>query len=374
MAPEERTGRVADMAQPVRSGSRKKAATLADVGREAGVSAMAASSVLNGARTTTKMSEQATSRVLEAAARLGYRPNETARALASRRMNTIGVAATLLGTEPNLYFLEVFNGVLQGAAARGQNTTVFTLGGWDDAVARISSFCDGRIDGLILIAPLLDSDAFASLPLHTPIVTIHANRQITGVVNFESDERDGAMQVVSRLLASGHRRILHVAGPQGSTGADRRIEGYLQAHAAAGVEVTPDHLVRAAYTFEAGRRATESWLDRHRGSELPHAVFGASDAIALGSMDALRSRGYHVPGDVSVVGFDDTLLARTSNLATVRQPLQQLGHQAAELLIARITSGHEVISPVEPSNIVLPTKVVDGATLAAARTVPVAIH
>jgi LacI family transcriptional regulator len=361
------------MAESLKVRSRTKAATLADVGREAGVSAMTASAVLNGARTTTKASEQTRSRVIEAAERLGYRPDETARALAYRRMNTVGVAATLLGREPNLYFLEIFNGILQGAAAAGQNATVFTLGGWDDAASRISRFCDGRIDGLILIAPMLDSDASASLPLHTPIVSIHANRQITGVANLESDERDGAFQAVSRLIALGHRRILHLAGPAGSTGADRRIEGFLQAHAAAGLDVLPEHVVRGAYTFEAGRHATESWLDRHRGGELPQAVFAASDAIAMGCMDALRARGYHVPADVCVVGFDDTLLARTSNLATVRQPLQQMGQQALELLMARIGSKHETTSPAEPGNIVLPTEIVEGATLDAARTAPIAI-
>lgn len=361
------------MAEPLKLRSRSKAATLADVGREAGVSAMAASAVLNGARTTTKISEQTRSRVIEAAGRLGYRPDETARALAYRRMNTIGVAATLLGREPNLYFLEVFNGILQGAAATGQNTTVFTLGGWDEATQRISRFCDGRIDGLILIAPMLDSQVSASLPLHTPIVSIHANRLITGVVNFESDEEDGAFRAVSRLLSLGHRRILHVGGPVGSAGADRRIEGYLQAHAAADIEVPPDHVVRDAYTFEAGRRATESWLDRHRGGELPHAVFAASDAIAMGCMDALRARGYHVPTDVSIFGFDDTLLARTSNLATVRQPLQQMGQQAAELLVERIGSKHETPSPAAPGSIVLPTEIVEGVTLSAVRTASVAI-
>jgi len=361
------------MADSPKTRSRSKAATLADVGREAGVSAMAASAVLNGARTTTKISDQTRSRVVEAARRLGYRPDETARALVYRRMNTIGVAATLLGREPNLYFLEVFNGVLQGAAAAGQTTTVFTLGGWDGASERISRFCDGRIDGLILIAPILDGQAAASLPTHTPIVSIHANQRIGGVANLESDERAGAFQAVSRLLGLGHRRILHVGGPAGSTGAGRRFEGYLDAHRAAGIEVLPGHVVRDEYTFEAGRRATERWLDHHRGDDLPHAVFAASDAIALGCIDALRARGVRVPADMSVVGFDDTLLARTSSLATVRQPLQELGRQAAELLVSRIESRHEADSPAEAPNIVLPTEIVEGATLAAPRTAAIAI-
>lgn len=361
------------MATPPESTPRIKAATLADVGREAGVSAMAASAVLNGARTTARISQETRDRVLDAAERLRYRPDETARALASRRTNTIGIAATLLGVEPNLYFLEVFNGVLQGAAAAGQNTTVFTLGGWDNAAQRISRFCDGRIDGLILLAPMLPDASSNWLPPHTPVVSIHANHHITGVVNLESDEQAGAFEAVSCLLALGHQRILHVGGPVDSTGAERRLEGYLRAHRAAGVAPPPGHVVRGEYTFAAGCTAMESWLQDHRGAALPQAVFAGSDAIALGCIDALARRGLRVPDDVSVVGFDDTLLARTSRLTTVRQPLQKLGQQATETLLALIDARQAGAPRVAPRNIVLPTEIVTGATLAAPRSAPLPI-
>jgi LacI family transcriptional regulator len=343
-----------------------KAATLADVGREAGVSAMTVSAVLNGSRTTSKASQATRARVLEAAERLRYRPDEAARALTKRRMNTIGVAGTLLGSELNVYFLEIINGVFQGVAAR-QNTTVFTLASWDDAPRRIPGFCDGRIDGLILIAPMLEDDSSTWLPSHTPIVSIHANRAIAGVADLQSDDEGGAFDAVSRLLALGHRRILHLGGPIGATGADLRLEGYLRAHASAGVTPAPDHVRRDAYTFEAGTRTMEAWLQRHRGAELPHAVFAASDAIALGCIDALAARGLRVPDDLSVIGFDDTLLARMSRLATVRQPLKELGRQATEVLAARIEARHA------PPTVVLPTEIVERATLAAPRAAPLAI-
>lgn len=355
------------MATSLKPRKSRRAATLADVGREAGVSAMAASAVINGARTSTRISEETRARVMAAAEKLRYRPNATARGLADRRMNTLGVAATLVGDEPNQYFLEVFNGIIHGAAEAGQTTTVFTLGSWDEARERIPLFCDGRIDGLILLAPLLDADAALWLPEHTPVVSVHANHEIAGVVNLESDEEAGAFAMVSRLIEMGHRRILHIGGPEGTVGGDRRVKGYRRAHAVAGLVPPPDHVLRAGFSAADGRQALEAWLRRHRGENLPDAVFAVSDAVALGCIDTLMARGLRVPADISVVGFDDTVLARAARLATVRQPLSELGRRAVELLIARIEARRQDTVLRGPHNIVLPTETVPGATLAAPR-------
>jgi LacI family transcriptional regulator len=345
----------------------RHAATLADVGREAGVSAMAASAVLNGARTSSRISDDTRARVLAAAERLRYRPNATARALADRRMNAIGVAVTLSGDELNQYFLEVFNGVIEAAAAAGQNTTVFTLGSWGEAEQRIPAFCDGRVDGLILLAPLLDASAGEWLPEHTAFVAVHANADLPGVVNLETDEEAGAYEMVRRMLELGHRRILHVGGPVGVIGAERRIEGYLRAYAAARLKPPADPVLRGGFSVEAGRSGLDAWLKRHRGEPLPDAVFAGSDAIALGCLDTLLARGLRVPADISVVGFDDTVLARSARLATVRQPLRQLGQQAVQILVARIDAQRAEQPYRGPKNIVLHTEIVAGATLAAAR-------
>ena len=351
----------------------RRAATLADVGREAGVSAMAASAVLNGAKTSTRISDDTRLRVLAAAETLRYRPNATARGLAHRRMHTLGVVATLAGDEPNQYFLGVFSGVIQAAAAGGQTTTVFTLGDWDEAARRIPVFCDGRVDGLILLAPLLGPDAAQWLPEHTPVVAVHANDTIAGVVNLESDEEAGAFQMVSHMLAMGHRRILHMGGPAQALGAERRVRGYLRAHAAAGVPPAPGHVLRGAYSAEGGRDGLEAWLQNHHGTPLPDAVFCASDAIALGCIDRLLAHGLRVPADISVVGFDDTVLARAARMTTVRQPLRQLGVQAVEVLLARIDARARDMAYSGPGNVVLPTEIVLSATLAAPRALPLTV-
>ena len=358
---------------PTRTTRARHAATLADVGREAGVSIMAASAVLNGAKTSSRISDDTRARILAAAEKLRYRANATARALVDRRMNAIGVATTLSRNELNQYFLEVFNGVIETAAEFDQNTTVFAVPDWKEGASRIPAICDSRIDGLILLAPLLDVEAARFLPDHTPIVSVHANHELPNVVNLESDEEAGAFEMVRHMLALGHRRILHVGGPSDSIGATRRISGYLGAHAAAGVKPLPDYIIPGYFTIDSGRRELEAWLQRHRGEPLPQAIFAASDAIAMGCLDTLSSRGLRTPADVSVVGFDDTMMARSAHLATVRQPLREMGHRAVRLLMDRIEAKHQDALYRAPSNIVLPTEVVLNQSLAAPRTRAIAI-
>jgi DNA-binding LacI/PurR family transcriptional regulator len=313
------------------------------------------------------VSAETCERVLAAAQRLGFRPNATARALANQRTNAIGFVADFLGEEPNLYFLEVFSGVIQGATAAGQTTAVFTLNDWDEAPVRIPALCDGRVDGLILLGPRLQDDGSAWLPQRTPMVSVQADRPVSGAVNVGSDDEAGAREMVRRLLAMGHRRILHVAGPPGLSGANLRLEGYLQAHAEAGVKPAAGHVVRAPLTIDGGREAMQEWLQRHRGGPLPEAVFGGNDAIAFGCIEALRSHGLRVPEDVSVVGYDHTLMARWVHMATVRQPLHEIGRRAVEVLVQRIEAQRRGEPYGGPFNVVLPTEIVPAATLAKPR-------
>jgi LacI family transcriptional regulator len=315
-----------------------RAATLADVGRAAGVSAMAASAVLNGARTSSRISEDTRQRILKAAAELEYRPNATARALANRRMQTIGVAAVIEGGEINHYFLEVFNGIVAAAATHEQNATVFGLHNWGPDAARLRTMCDDRIDGLILLAPTFTARE-KILPAHTPFVSIHGNTRLPDVINIETDEERGAYDMVRLLAKQGHRRIMHLAGPGGMLGSERRIRGYTRALAESGIPVTADLLVPSeSFTSDGGRDALRRWLRSHAGALLPQAIFCANDSVAMGAMEALAEIGLRVPDDVSIAGFDDTLAARISvpQLTSVRQPLRAMGARAVELLLARI--------------------------------------
>ncbi len=346
------------------SNSRKRpnrAPTLADVGREAGVSAMAASAVLNGARTSTRISRETRARIREAALKLGYRPNAAARALAQRRMHTLGVAAIINeGGEFDHYFLGVFNGIISNAAIHNQNTTVFALHDWDRDSHLIPGFCDGRIDGLILIAPVFRTPPEKLAPPHTPFVALHANSALPGVVNIGTDEEEGAFKMVSELVASGHRRILHLTGPRGLIGPEARITGYRRALEAHGLAFDQDLVVDSEFTTPAGRASLASWMSKHIGQPLPDAIFAVNDAVAMGCMEVLAKAGYSIPKDISVTGFDDTLAARMTipQLTTVAQPLRQMGMRAVDELLERIKHQREHIPTEASSQIVLPVEIV----------------
>ncbi len=355
-----------------------RAATLADVGRAAGVSAMAASTVLNGARTSSRISEETRQRILEAATRLQYRPNATARALVNRRTNAIGVAAVVGDGELNSYALEVFTGILAAAGQYDQNTTMFTLHDWSRDAARLHGWCDGRIDGLILLAPVLSREAVKLLPGHTPFVSLHANVPAPNVVNIESDEERGAFEMVRHLIAQGHRRIMHLSGNRGMLGAERRIVGYKRALAQARIPFSDALFVPASFTSGSGRTALRAWFNAHAGERLPQAVFCANDALAIDCLETFAEAGLRVPEDVSVAGFDDTLAARTTvpQLTTMRQPLRAMGGRAVEVLLSRVRRQNGEPAEELENPIVFPVELVTRASVgpppAVDRVVPAA--
>ncbi|MDQ8201927.1 LacI family DNA-binding transcriptional regulator [Pelagicoccus sp. SDUM812003] len=328
-----------------RNNPRKRAPTLADVGRAAGVSAMAVSAVLNGASSSVRISEETQKRIRKAAKELNYRPNIAARALVNRRMNTLGVFFVVEDHELNNYFLAVFNGIIDAASKYQQNVTVFTLDTWSDAKSQLEKAFDGRIDGMILIAPVVTAEFASGLDPNIPAVSLHANAEVDGMINIESDERTGAREMVELLLRKGHRRVMHLSGPRGLIGVERRIDGYREALQAQGVKPEEKLLVSTDYSEEGGRSKMRAWLKKNQGLDLPDAIFCANDSIALGCIEALAEAGIRVPDDVSVCGFDDTLIARATvpQLTTVRQPLKAMGAEAVDILMKRISNGEDAI-------------------------------
>ncbi|MER7728105.1 LacI family DNA-binding transcriptional regulator [Streptomyces sp. NPDC096323] len=301
---------------------------MADVAEAAGVSAQTVSRVANG---STGVVESTRQQVLAAMRRLGYRPNSAARALKRGEFRTLGVILSNLSTIGNMRTLEA---VVSSAALAGYATTLMPVSvPTQDAVQGAFTRLDElTVDGVVIIMEvhLLDT-ATVALPPHAPVVVVdsHAHDRYTVV---DSDQAGGAAAAVRHLLALGHETVRHVAGPEGSFSAERRVERWRSVLAEAGRAV-PEPL-RGDWTAESGYRAGR----RIAADPDCTAVFVANDQMALGVLRALHEAGRRVPDDISVVGFDDIPEAASfiPPLTTVRQDFAGVGQRGVEDLLRQI--------------------------------------
>jgi LacI family transcriptional regulator len=186
------------------------APTLKDVAREVASTVSAASVVLNGANSSARIAPSTRTRILEAAAPLHYRRNAVALGLSRRRMNIIGVAATVSGYATNYYFLALLSGILAAATERGQGVTVFSVPPGEPGAQTFQEFCDGRIDGLILVAPYVVDSLLAIVNRSTPIVAIHGSDPSLECNNVDVDNEGGGIwrHAISSISVTAISRIL----------------------------------------------------------------------------------------------------------------------------------------------------------------------
>jgi len=324
-------------------------ASLADVSRHAGVSIATASRVLNGS--THPVSEGTRGRVLAAADELGYRPSELARALVKRTSRFIGV---IVGDIVDPYFAEIARGVEDVAAEAGHLTMVCNADRRPAAeLGHLGVLRDYHAAGVVFAgsgyeyaaeAPVL-RELVDELRAAGTVVVALAARDLD-CPSVLVDNRAAAYDATEHLLSLGHRRIAFVAGPPGLHTSAHRLEGFQAAIAAGGGEAV---VVPGGFEFEAGAAAAEALF-----ADLPDAVLGVNDEVAIGLLTALRRGGIDVPGRISVAGIDDTRPARLVDLTSVSLPLHELGETAARVILEGATAG-----------VVLPHRLVARATTGA---------
>ena len=320
-------------------------ATIREVSRLARVSTATVSRVLNG---TSPVATATRERVLDAIARLEYKPNALARGLATNRSGGIGITINEVSSP---YFGAFIFGVEQ--VARGAGIHLMVSSGFADAQherASIDFLLERRCDGLVVQAEALTDEVLIELVRGGRVPVVIFGRSIAEVdasCVVMNNERGGAL-ATEHLLDHGHRRIAHVTGPLSFPDSRDRLHGYRQALEAAGVAYVERYVVESNFQEEGGARAVARLLERAPDVT---AIFFGNDQMAAGGMRTLRESGRDVPGDVSVVGFDDVFLAQylTPTLTTVRQPLVDMGRAAAHLLLARLGhEGEEVVHRFDP--------------------------
>ncbi|MGW3951670.1 LacI family DNA-binding transcriptional regulator [Streptomyces sp. NPDC004752] len=347
------------------------APTVYDVAERSGVSIATVSRVY---RTPDTVRAQTRERVLAAARELGYVPSGNARGLASRSTGVLGLcfpdyadpdaeseAENSAGDEADddaamLYSDQIIRGMERAARRHGYALLIAASlkGGPESLVAKVA----GRVDGFAVLARTVPTEDLEVISRRQPVVMLAGPREsddLDHLDHIEVANADGQRELTRHLIEDhGLRRLAYVGSAEESPDVEARFRGYVEACRAAGVSVSEEPDLRVGMMTQAeGARAAEALLDRP--GERPKALLFANDQMAVGALHTLERRGVRVPEDIAVTGFDGIALSRLVRpaLTTVRQPMRQLGEEAVELLVRRLTGRQDN----KPVSMMLPVSV-----------------
>jgi LacI family transcriptional regulator len=319
----------------------KVTVTMSDVARVAGVSTATVSRVVNGHYGVSASTVEQVRATIE---ELGYESSLVATSLRRSRTNILGLVAHRFES----YTAEVLKGVMKALQGSGYDLIIYVNSdvygtdshGWEQR--HLNRLSGTLTDGCILVTP------WSKVRSNTPVVAIDPVKDST-IPSVTADNLAGATAAVEHLLSLGHRRIGFIAGRSSLQAASSREEGYHRALAQAGVAIDPTLVARGDFQPETAVPLARALLE---SPDRPTAIFAASDGMALKVLDVARELGLSVPGDLSIVGFDnvpESALAQPA-LTTVDQSMYHLGYEAARLLTALVTGAlegpHQVLLPV----------------------------
>ena len=323
--------------------------TISDVARQAGVSTVTVSRVLNNAP---NVNHATRTRVERAIQELGYVPNVVARSLRSKRTRSL---ALILPDITNPFWTTVARGVED--AAQNSGYSVFLCNTDENCTKQLRYLelvASRRVDGVI-IAPCNSNVGNVNLLRDRDIATVIVDRRVEGweVDSVRGDSFGGARALVRHLISLGHKRIAMISGPGGTSTAEDRVAGYLTALMEASMAPDPRLIKQGEFRAASGEHLTHELLAEDLN---PTAVFAANNAIALGVIKAVGQRWLRIPHDIALVCFDDFDEAShlLPFLTVAVQPAYDIGVNAAQLLLGRI----ETPQTLEPRHVVLPTRLI----------------
>jgi len=332
-------------------------ATLDDVAARCGVSYQTVSRVANG---SPLVADETRARILEAIAELNYRPNLAARRLATRRSNVIG----MVGTQVTYYGpAQVMISVEESAKRLGYNLMFAAIGRSSESQlgAAIGALCEQQVAGIVLAVRVKGKiDLVRKLCRGVPFVTLGAGVP-PDVLTVVVDQKHGVRLATRHLIDLGHKRIACIAGPSGWPASRDRRQAWAKTIKSAGLE--PGPCVEGDWSAESGCEAAVRLLESASGGFT--AIVAANDHMALGALRALHASGLHVPGEISVVGYDDLPESRFFEppLTTVHHDFAWEGERCVEMLIRTIN--RESVEP--PLQVQRPGLVIRESTAAPRR-------
>lgn len=306
--------------------------TIKDIARLANVSHTTVSRALNDSPLIKPGTKR---KILEIASQLNYTPNFNAKSLVMQKSYTIGLFFTSIskGTSPS-FFADTVKGV---NSVINENYNLFVRG--IDDYKDFTSIHNKRFDGIILMSQSEVDNGFIYHVLNQkiPLVVINKEANEPSIINILSNDREGSCQAVKYLIQNGHKDIAIIEGIKGFKSTIERREGYLQALINDKIPIRNEYIVSGNYDMESGYKAMEKLLSLKNP---PTAVFCSNDDMAVGALNATFARGLTIPGDISVIGFDDIQSAQYTNpsLTTVKKPIEKISRLAAEKILEVVES------------------------------------
>ncbi|MCM3627019.1 LacI family transcriptional regulator [Paenibacillus glycanilyticus] len=312
-------------------------ATIYDVAKEAGVSIATVSNAINGKGNVSKKRREQILKIME---QMNYQPNVNASALMGKKTYTLGL---LIPDISNPFFSEIARAIEDQAHQLGYSVIMCSTDNKDERVERYIGLLEQKnVDGILIGTGVDNLDILTNLQAkHIPIVMISRETAALEVDTVVADDFVGGLMAAQHLAEMGHRRIAILSEQLKVSSARERIRGFKQGLQDRQIPFDDDHIVICNYMIEEGRRAAGGLLSRE---DRPTALFCCNDVLAIGAMQEARSLGIKVPEELSIVGFDDTILAAVVDppLTTVAQPITSMAKQAFQLLIANLDEAEPV--------------------------------
>jgi DNA-binding LacI/PurR family transcriptional regulator len=305
--------------------------TIKDVANKAGVSTATVSRVINN---TGYASAESRRKVETSISIMGYTHNTLARSLVTKRTHLI---ALIIDNISNPFYPQFTLGVEETAEKNGYSVILCNIGSDAEKERNYVKHLTGlQVDGMIFVVSKIRENIYGKqIAINIPVVCLDRQIYIPNSDQVVLDQFWGAYYITKHLIDKGHKRIAHIMGPRDYLTAQDRKEGYSKALEENDIRVIQRLIVEGDYTTEYGKIAMNQLLNLENK---PTAVFAANDLMAIGAMDAIRKKGFRIPEDIAVAGFDDIPFAAlyTPSLTTVSQPTLQMGSLAMQMLIERI--------------------------------------
>jgi LacI family transcriptional regulator len=317
-----------------------KRITIIDVAALAGVSTKTVSRVLNG---EPHVKDAVRDRVREAVRTLDYHPNVMAQGLARQRSHLIGLVYE--NPSPS-YVVELQMGVLDRLRGERYRMVVLPVQSVADHADEVVGLLrSAAVDGVVLAPPASDSRNILDelVGIGMPFARIAPTLWPDIAPGIVVDDVAAAQEIAAHVLSAGHRRIGIIKGDATHSATQARMAGYARAFADAGVAIDPARVVDGMFTFDSGFAGAQQLLT---AAERPTAILAQNDDMAVGALMAARALGIDVPGALSIVGFDDSEVARIAwpRITTIRQPVFEMAVSATTLLLAQL--GGKPVAPI----------------------------